>query len=174
MSESSHGQRQHPPPSEAPPSERFTPPSVGDQASESTTHSAEATAAAHARETTARESSLSLESPIVTAGVNGERNIMIEWIDVPMSNALSCRFIVKTIAGNALDVVMEQQTYRRTHEGTAIVTTSVVPVAPHGTLGRVIARDVATGEAVIQPWRWRWRNVRLGFFERLKRLFWKS
>src|SRR5690242_12877225 len=52
-----------------------------------------------------------------TAGRNGERNIVIEKIHVPVGNNIPCRFNVKTLPGNQLEVTLEQTVYRKTFNG---------------------------------------------------------
>ena len=90
----------------------------------------------------------------VTAGRAGERNIAIQWISTPVGNHMSARFNVTTAAGNPLEVTIGQLEYRRVFTGEGTVATAVVPVAPIGTAGKLIARDVATGEIAEQPWKW--------------------
>jgi hypothetical protein len=116
---------------------------------------------------------LKLEKAKVTAGRSGERNITFEWFWVQVGNNFPCGFKVKTVAGNELEVTLEQLSYKRIQGGKGAVTTQVVPVAPIGTRGKMIARDVTTGEVVEQPWLW----YRLGFFgglwDAIKKLFFK-
>jgi hypothetical protein len=52
------------------------------------------------------------------------------------------------------------------------VTTQLIPIEPIGTKGRIVVRDLTTGEIVELPWMWR----RAGFFiwTFLKGLFLKS
>jgi hypothetical protein len=185
MSDPSRGQRQQHAKTQPPPAEKFAPPAEPPPAeprhssteTQRETQQAEIQAAAETARATARQPALAMEALIATAGANGERNIAIEWIPVPMPNAVPVRFNVRTASGNPLEVVLEQLAYRRSHEGTGAVQTSITPVAPIGTPGRVIARDIATGEIVIQPWKWRQLGGGGGgggFFEWLKQLFWKS
>jgi hypothetical protein len=105
----------------------------------------------------------------VTAGRSGERNIKIEWVDVPVGGYRSARFNVTTAPGNGLEVTLEQQEYRKTLSGQGTVSTSVLPVAPVGTKGKLVARDAVTGEVAEQPWTWISLG-RLGFWQMIKRL----
>jgi hypothetical protein len=90
----------------------------------------------------------------VTAGRAGERNIVVEKISVPVGNNIPCRFNVTTRSGNELEVQLEQTVYRKSFTGQGKVMTSVIPVAPIGTKGKLTARDLTTGEIVEQPWTW--------------------
>lgn len=119
-----------------------------------------------------RQSDMALEEANVTAGQDGARNIRVEWIRVPLPHAEPCRFAITTAAGNALEVSMQQKSYRKSYQGTASLQTDITPVAPHGTKGMLTVHDLTTGETVEQPWTWRagaggWS----GLWELLKRLF---
>src|SRR5690349_15547744 len=78
----------------------------------------------------------------VTAGRSGERNIVVEKIPVPVGSNIPCRFNVTTLSGNALEVTLEQTVYRKSFAGQGKVMTSVIPVAPIGTKGKLTARDL--------------------------------
>lgn len=91
---------------------------------------------------------------LVTLGRAGERNITIEKFWVPVEGHLPCGFNVGTLAHNGLEVVMEQQSYRKTYAGTGALKTGLCPIAPIGTAGRIIVMDTTTGEIVEQPWTW--------------------
>src|SRR5689334_20614806 len=69
----------------------------------------------------------------VTAGRAGQRNIVVEKIPVPVGNNIPCRFNVTTLAGNELEVTLEQTVYRKGFTGQGKVMTTVIPVAPIGT-----------------------------------------
>ena len=119
-----------------------------------------------------RQSDMGLEEAQVTAGKDGALNIRVEKIPVPLPNAVPCRFAVTTAAGNALEVSMEQKSYRKSYQGTSSVQTDITPVAPIGTKGKLTVRDLTTGETVEQPWMW--HNVGggwSGLWGMLKRLF---
>jgi hypothetical protein len=95
-----------------------------------------------------------LEADQRIAGQAGEQNLRLEWIDVLVGQARSARIKVQTAAGNGLEVTIEQAVYSRTYQGTGSVETSVVPVAPIGTKGKVTARDTTTGEVLHKPYKW--------------------
>ena len=119
-----------------------------------------------------RQSDMGLEESQVTAGKDGACNIRIQWIQVPLPNAVPCRFAVTTAAGNVLEVFMEQQSYRKSYQGTSTLQTDITPVAPLGTKGKLIVRDLTTGETVEQPWTWRaLAGGGSGLWELIKRLF---
>lgn len=115
---------------------------------------------------------MGLEDAQVTAGKDGATSIRVEKILVPLPHAIPCRFAVTTATGNALEVSMEQKSYRKTYQGTSSVQTDITPVAPIGTKGKLTVRDLTTGETVEQPWTWRataggWS----GLWKLIKRLF---
>ena len=119
-----------------------------------------------------RQSDMGLEEAQVTAGKDGASSIRVEKIPVRLPNAIPCRFTVTTVAGNALEVSMEQKSYRKSYQGTSSLQTDITPVAPIGTKGKLIVRDLTTGETLEQPWTWRagaggWS----GLWELVKRLF---
>lgn len=119
-----------------------------------------------------RQSDMALEEAVVTAGKDGARNIRVQWIQVPLSNAIPCRFAITTVAGNALEVSMEQKSYHKSYQGTSFLQTDITPVAPVGTEGKLTVHDLTTGETLEQPWKWRagaagWS----GLWALLKRLF---
>jgi hypothetical protein len=89
-----------------------------------------------------------------TAGKAGEQNLRIEWVDVPLGGDRSAYFNVSSVAGNALEAELEQLAYRKRYGGAGGLRTDVVPVAPIGTRGRLVARDTTTGEVLEQPWTW--------------------
>lgn len=115
---------------------------------------------------------MGLEEARVTAGKDGASNIRVEKIPVPLPNAIPCRFAVTTAAGNTLEVSMEQKSYHKSYQGTSSVQTDITPVAPIGTRGKLIVRDLTTGETVEQPWMWHVVAGRgSGLWELIKRLF---
>lgn len=119
-----------------------------------------------------RKSDMGLEEARSTAGKDGASSIQVRWIEVPLPHALPCRFAVTTATGNALEVSMEQLSYRKSYTGISSLQTDITPVAPNGTEGKLTVRDVTTGETLEQPWRWRARGGGLsGLWELLKSLF---
>ena len=116
-----------------------------------------------------RQTDMAIEEATVTEGKNGARNIRVEWIRVSLPHAQPAKFAVTTAAGNSLEVSMEQQSYRRSYQGTSSLLTDITPVAAHGTRGKLIVHDLTTGETVEQPWMWRTRAG--GLWELIKRLF---
>ena len=94
---------------------------------------------------------------------------------MPVGIHISARFNVKTLAGNGLEVTLEQSQYKKTFAGQGTVATTVIPVAPIGTTGKLIVRDVTTGEIAEQPWKWRligkWSGGKgMGLWALIKRL----
>src|SRR5207248_2922373 len=80
-----------------------------------------------------------MDAQKATAGRAGERNIAVEMIPVPVGLNIPCRFNVKTLSGNSLEVTLEQTVYRKTFTGRGTVATTVIPVAPIGTPGKLTA-----------------------------------
>lgn len=97
---------------------------------------------------------MALEDAQVTAGKDGAHNLQVKWITIDLPTARSCRFAITTAAGNAIEAVVEQKTYRQSYQGTGALQTGIVPVAPLGTKGSLTVRDLATGETFEQPWTW--------------------
>jgi hypothetical protein len=93
-------------------------------------------------------------------------------VPVPVGHAVPVYFNLGTRPENELEVILEQLSYRRVHNGKGKVTTQLIPIEPIGTKGRIVVRDLTTGEIVELPWMWR----RAGFFiwTFLKGLFLKS
>lgn len=116
-----------------------------------------------------RQTDMAIEEATVTPGKDGACNIRVEWIRVSLPHAQPCKFRVSTAAGNALEVAMEQKSYRKTYQGTSSLQTDISPVAPHGTRGKLTVHDLTTGETLEQPWIW--KTAAGGLWELLKRLF---
>jgi len=117
---------------------------------------------------------LELADAIVAAGRAGERNITIDKFWVNVEGNLPCGFDVATRGGHQLEVLMEQQSYRRTWQGVGSLKTGITPVAPIGTTGRIHVTDVTTGETLEQPWTWHRIGGGGGFWEAIKKLIWKG
>jgi hypothetical protein len=98
---------------------------------------------------------LELAEEVATAGRAGERNLRIEWIDVWIGNNKPCCFNVVTLPENQLEVELEQAAYKKKYSGGGALKTDVTPVVPIGTRGKLIARDLTTGEVLEQTWVWR-------------------
>jgi hypothetical protein len=115
----------------------------------------------------------------IALGRAGEHHLAIQWIDVPLENCQSARFNVTTSPGNALEVQMLQNAYKKTYSGTGSVSTQVLPAAPKGTRGKMTVRDTTSGETLEQDWVWYelggWgKTPGPGLWETIKRLIWKS
>jgi hypothetical protein len=117
-----------------------------------------------------RKPAMDLAPQKVTAGRAGQRNIVVEKIPVPVGYNIPCRFDVTTLAGNELEVQLEQTVYRKSFTGQGKVMTTVIPVAPIGTKGKLIARDLTTGEVVEQPWTWHLLSEISGLWAMIRRL----
>ncbi len=96
-----------------------------------------------------------IEAAVVSEGRNGEKNLHIEWIDVRVSsNWTSCRFDVRSLPGHRLEARIEQLAYRKNLAGEGQFQTEVLPIAAHGTTGKLLVHDLDTGETLEQSWRW--------------------
>jgi hypothetical protein len=120
-----------------------------------------------------KKSDMKLEEPRVTEGKHGARNLRVQWIDVHLPHAKSCKFAITTASGNAIEAVLEQKSYRQAYQSTSSLHTGIVPVAPHGTPGKLTVHDLATGETFEQPWTWHGGVVGLlsALWQLLRRLF---
>lgn len=116
-----------------------------------------------------RQTDMAIAEATVTEGKSGARNIRVEWIRVSLPNGRPCKFAVTTAAGNALEVSMEQKSYRRAYQGTSSLQTDITPIAPHGTTGKLVVHDLTTGETLEQPWVW--QSGLGGLWALIKRLF---
>ena len=118
---------------------------------------------------------LRMDDAIVTPGRTGESNIVIEKFWVEVDGHLPAGFNITTRPEHQLDVTIEQRSYRKSFSGTGTLKTGLTPIAPIGTKGRVIARDITTGETVEQPWTWTPRGGGIaGLWQFIKRLLWKG
>jgi hypothetical protein len=116
---------------------------------------------------------LQLDAPVVTVAT-AEPSVTIEkfWVDV--DGNLPSGFDVRTRDGHGLEVVMEQKAYRKVFTGAGSLRTGLTPLAPIGTPGRIIARDVATGETIEQAWTWQVIGGSGGLWQTIKRLLWNG
>jgi len=112
----------------------------------------------------------------VTLGRAGEHNLAVQWIDVDLATYMSARFDVRTVPGNALEIQVEQNLYKKNYSGSGSISTTVLPGAPTGTTGKLTARDITSEEMLEVPWTWyNTGGVRApGLWAAIKRLIWKS
>jgi hypothetical protein len=117
-----------------------------------------------------------LEEAVVAAGRAGEFNIGIEMFPISMSYGESAYFIVKTAPGNAFEATLQQLEYKKSCDGVGTVKTSIIPLAPIGTKGKIVVRDTTTGESREQPWTWHiiGGGGGMGLWAMIKSLFVKS
>ena len=101
-----------------------------------------------------RKCEMAAEEAQITEGKDGARSLQVQWITVSLPNATSCRFAITAAAGHAIEAVTEQKNYSRSYQGTTSLQTAIIPVAPHGTKGRLTVRDIESGETFEQPWTW--------------------
>lgn len=116
---------------------------------------ARAPAPVHAPAEPDQQSGMAQEEATVTAGQAGERNLQIEWIDVPLGpNWTSAQFQVRSLPGHRLEGQAEQLSYTKKYTGEGQLLTEAIPMAAHGTRGKLVVRDLDTGEVLEQPWIW--------------------
>jgi hypothetical protein len=126
-----------------------------------------------ARSRTKKKPSLEMGDPVVTAGAGGEQNITVDMFWVEVEANLPAGFTVTTRPTHELEVVMEQRAYRKTYKGAGSVRTDLTPVAPIGTKGSLLARDLTTGETLEHPWTWQPRGS-TSLWQIIKKLVWKG
>jgi hypothetical protein len=102
----------------------------------------------------AKQEAMTMAGAKSTAGRNGELNLKVQWLDVWVGNDKACRFVVTTATGNSVEAVLEQKSYKKSYRGGATLLTDVVPIAPIGTSGSLLATDTTTSETLEQPWIW--------------------
>jgi hypothetical protein len=137
---------------------------------------AQAPAPAHKLSESKAQSTFQVGEEQRVLGRSGERNLQLKFTDVWLGSARSGRFNLETSAGNGLEATIEQDVYRRTYGGTGTLETQVLPVAPIGTKGKIVARDTTTGEVLERPFTWIdiGQDGGGGLWEMIKRLFWKG
>lgn len=114
-------------------------------------------------------------SDVKTAGKNGESNITVEWYWTQIGNAFPCGWVIGTAEGNGLEITAYQLSYEKSYSGTTSLKTSLIPVAPIGTTGKVDVIDTTTGEKREIKFIWRGDPGFLGMLWGLiRKLFTKS
>jgi hypothetical protein len=73
---------------------------------------------------------------------------------VPLPHCNTAYIVVKTLADHDLQVAIEQPGWKKTYAAKGRVQTDVVPAAPVGTRGRLVATDVTTGEELTLNFHW--------------------
>ena len=100
------------------------------------------------------QSGVKTEEQIVVAGAGGAKNHATQWVDVWLPGGKPMYIIVTTLPGNDLDVMIEQRGWKKTYSAKGRVQTDVVPLAPIGTQGQLIAKDTTTGEELTVKFYW--------------------
>ncbi|HTO58024.1 MAG TPA: hypothetical protein VMJ74_09515 [Pseudomonadales bacterium] len=100
------------------------------------------------------QSGVKTEEQIVVAGAGGAKNLATQWVDVWLPGGKPMYIIVTTLPGNDLDVMIEQRSWKKTYSAKGRVQTDVVPLAPIGTQGQLIAKDTTTGEELTVKFHW--------------------
>jgi hypothetical protein len=89
------------------------------------------------------------------ASDGSDASLGLVWQPVQIESNRSCSCLVTAPAGHSLTVRVEQPPYDRTLQGTGQVNFALVPPAPIGTKGRLIARDETSGGLAEYTWEWR-------------------
>lgn len=90
--------------------------------------------------------------PIAAPG--GDASLQIAWRPIQLGAQHSQGCTIRSSAGHALSVLIEQGAYRKTLTGTASIEVTAIPVAPEGVEGRLTAHDEQTGAAAQYAWLW--------------------
>jgi hypothetical protein len=129
------------------------------------------------RETSAKrgrkQPGLQMDAAIVVVPA-AEPSVALEQFWTEVDGHLPCGFVVTTRDGHPLEVVVEQKSYRKVYTGVGALKTGLTPIAPIGTKGRIVAKDMTSGETVEQPWTWRLIGRSGGLWQTLKKLLWKG
>ena len=100
------------------------------------------------------QSGAKTEEQIVVAGAGGAKNLNYQWVDVWLPGGKPMYIVVNTLAGNDLNVMIEQRSWKKTYSAKGRVQTDVTPIAPIGTQGQLIAKDTTTGEELTVKFHW--------------------
>lgn len=104
---------------------------------------------------TETKSGITTEEATVVEGAGGARNISYQWIDVWLPGGKPMYIIVNTLPDHELQVMIEQNSWKKNYVARGNIKTDVVPIAPIGTRGKLVAKDAATGEEHTVNFIWR-------------------
>lgn len=91
--------------------------------------------------------------PIASPG--NDSSITVSWRAVELGSNRSFGCTVTAADGQVLTVTVDQGPYQRTLQGQGTVSITAIPVAPEGTLGRLVVRLEAKGSSAEFAWQWR-------------------
>jgi hypothetical protein len=94
------------------------------------------------------------EEAVVVEGAGGAKNLTTQWVDVWLPGGKPMYIIVSTLPTNDLQVSIEQRSWKKTYAAKGRVQTDIVPIAPVGTAGKLMARDATTGEELSVNFTW--------------------
>jgi hypothetical protein len=100
------------------------------------------------------QSGITADEQIAVAGADGAKNLNYQWVDVWLPDGKPMYIVVNTLGSNDLNVMIEQRSWKKTYSAKGRVQTDVVPIAPIGTQGQLIAKDTTTGEELTVKFHW--------------------
>jgi hypothetical protein len=100
------------------------------------------------------QSGVTTEEQTVVPGADGAKNLNYQWVDVWLPGGKPMYIVVNTLGSNDLNVLIEQRSWKKTYSAKGRVQTDVVPIAPIGTQGQLIAKDTTTGEELTVKFHW--------------------
>ena len=103
---------------------------------------------------TQRQSTIEVQEETRVDGKGGERNLATQWVDVFLPDGKPMYIIVTTLPDHDLEVSIEQRSWKKSYAAKGRVQTDVVPIAPIGTTGKLVAKDATTGEELTVDFHW--------------------
>jgi len=102
----------------------------------------------------AQDKGIAVENETRVEGTNGASNLATQWVDVWLPDGKPMYIIVTTLPDHDLSVSIEQKSWRKNYAAKGRVQTDVVPIAPIGTTGKLVAKDTTTGEELTVNFHW--------------------
>lgn len=103
---------------------------------------------------TQRQSTIEVQEETRVEGKGGAKNLATQWVDVWLPEGKPMYIIVTTLPDHDLQVSMEQRSWKKSYAAKGRVQTDVVPIAPIGTTGKLVAKDATTGEELTVNFHW--------------------
>jgi hypothetical protein len=103
---------------------------------------------------TQRQSTIEVQEETRVEGKGGAKNLATQWVDVWLPDGKPMYIIVTTLPEHDLQVSIEQRSWKKSYAAKGRVQTDVVPIAPIGTTGKLVAKDATTGEELTVNFHW--------------------
>jgi len=103
---------------------------------------------------TQRQSTIEVQEETRVEGTGGAKNLATQWVDVWLPDGKPMYIIVTTLPDHDLQVSIEQKSWKKSYAAKGRVQTDVVPIAPIGTTGKLVAKDATTGEELTVNFHW--------------------